>query len=252
MSSVIDKTLETIKREHIAPKSRGQVMLRRLAHWALGVIVIVIAALALAAGYELILDLDWDVAERRSIRQVVFLFGSLPYFWIAVTLALSVLAVFAVRKTEKGYRYSRVALLGGVVAAIVLSGVLFAFGHAGMRMHDSFRQGMPLYERFVETKEGRWSRPEDGFLGGTIVLVGEEGFELQGFRQERYFVIVTPETEIAPSVRVIAGEKVRVVGRQETQMRFMAELIRPFVRPGTGFPSGMGPGARHPEMPPMR
>jgi hypothetical protein len=240
MNNFIEATLKKIKDEKIQPDERWKYLLRKYSVWVVFFLIELICALAISATYYLSTQIDWEISGIGVGRAILFISPFLPYFWIILAIFFAIAAFLGLRRTEKGYRLSIFKMI--VIILLILFGFgafSLAFG-LGKRADQDIGKIFSSYSSNVTTKEAQWSRPEQGFLGGTVLSGSANNFQLQDFSGKNWNVETNSGTEIRPSAEVSAGEKIKILGQEENTQTFQAEEIRPWSGKGEGGKMKMG------------
>jgi len=250
MSEFTKKVIERIKHEGIEPEPGWTFAMKRSLLWIGIVLAGGFAALSLSMTAFSLLSIDRNPFTLPPERLFSFaFFRSLPFFWIGLLFAFSALAIFEFRNTRHGYRHriAVVALLSGIVV-IVGASFLSAWG-TDERAERMMKNRFPHYEEMTEMREQFWSRPEEGFLSGTITEITPENISLTDRDGTKWTVILEDETRIRPLVRIEKGSVVKMLGERKDDHTFEAEEIRPWEKP-IGFPDQMRGRGSHGSIPP--
>jgi hypothetical protein len=240
MKKLCDRVLDKIKEEKISPRPRWIFFLRDCVIWSAFVVSVIVGSLAFCVILTVSLNNDWDIYEylgRTPLQHVIF---SLPYFWIITLLLFFGLAYFNYKHTKKGYQYHAFTVLGlSVLSSVVFGSILSASG-TGIKIDRYLDQNLPNFETMncCQVHQDVWSHPEKGLLGGKI----KDVIDQKDFRLEDYggFVWIVQEDENTiefEPIQIMAGEEVKIIGKEEKENVFRAEEIRPWQ--GKGKPHEM-------------
>jgi len=243
MKDLSQETIEKIKKEHIQPKAKWKFLAKNLLIWSTLLFCMLFGALSFSLVYYLLIGLDWDVIGIGNHLPARAFLGLIPNFWLLM-LAISLLVVFFLyRHTKKGYKF-------GVLPVTLLILLLFLFlGFAAHLLRadrdpdDIFSKNFPGYMHLANNKEKQWSQPEAGLLGGEIIKVEEDNFELEDFQGEDWHVYYDKETLVKPSVELEETNLVKVIGEKKDDSEFHAREIRPWE--GKGMMRGKMGGGRN-------
>lgn len=234
MSELTQKVIAKIKQDGIEPEAGWKFTAKRSLLWIAIALTAGLGALSLSMTAFSLLAIDRSPFTLAPDRLLSFaFFHSLPFLWIALAGAFFALAVFEFRNTRHGYRH-RIALVALVSLFVIVgsAGVLSAWG-ADDRAERMMRKQFPSYSRMAEERDAFWSRPEDGFLSGTIENVRPEDISLVDREGNRWEVSTDDGTTVRPMVRLEQGSEVKVIGKRKGDDTFRAEDIRPWDRPDT-------------------
>ncbi len=238
MSEFTQKVVERIRQDGIEPEPGWKFMTKRSLLWVGVVLTGGLAALSLSMTVLSILSIDRSPFTLPPERLFSFaFFRSLPFFWIGLLVAFSSLAVIEFRNTRHGYRHriAAVAVLSGI--AIALSASLLSAWGADERAERMMKNRFPHYAEMTEMRERFWSRPEEGFLSGTITRITPENISLTDSNGIAWVVILKDGTRIRPLVRIEKGSVVKILGEKRDGHVFEAEELRPWKNPiGSGDP----------------
>lgn len=232
MSELTRKVLAKIKEEDIEPEAGWKFTARRSLLWIAIALTAGFGALSLSMTAFSLLAIDRSPLTLAPDRLFsLAFFRSLPFLWITMAGAFLALAVFEFRNTRHGYRH-RMALVAVISLFVIAASasVLSAWG-ADERTERMMRKQFPIYSRMAEKRDVFWSRPDDGFLSGTIENVRPEDISLVDREGNRWEVSMDGETVVRPPVRLEHGSEVKVVGKKKSDGAFKAEDIRPWNRP---------------------
>lgn len=239
MSEFTKKVIERIKHEDIEPEPGWKFAMGRSLLWIGVVLAGGLAALSLSMTLFSLLSIDRNPFTLPPERLFSFaFFRSLPFFWIGLLVAFSALVVFEFRNTRHGYRHriAAVAVLSGIVVVIGAS-LLSAWG-ADERAERMMKSRFPHYAEMMEMRERFWSRPEEGFLSGTITEITTNSISLTDSDGTIWVVILKDDTRIRPLVRIEKESIVKILGEKRDEHVFEAEEIRPWKKP-VGSPDQM-------------
>ena len=238
------QVLERIEKEQVRPYSRWRFVLRRSVMWGLFILSLALGSLACGVVIFQLTHADWDLCHNFHVGYVTFLFYVLPYVWLVFLLGFTAFAYFYFRRTERGYRYPTVWLIGGsILLSLVGGGVAYKVDLAA-RLEVVLRNNVALYRQMQEIKSRIWVAPEKGLLAGEIVDVLDAGkIRLKDFKGHIWRVDVK-NALWRGRLKASKGLKIKVIGRLEGKDHFLAEEIRPWQGHGWRrfFHRGFGPG----------
>ena len=230
------KVVEAIKEQDLCPKPRWHFLAKEYSLWMIGGVLIIVGSLAFSIVLFMLVNNDWEVHEAIHESFLRFVFISIPYFWLLLFIFFIVGAEYYFRHTKKGYKYTIVDLVVGVLIINVVGGSIFYHIGLARAVDNLLVESAPkYYERAVGNRHLRWVSPDDGRLAGRVERVDVETILLQDVHGKMWQVIVV-DTKIATGTDIIADSLLRVVGKQEDEAIFRAYYV---------LPAGEGPGLYH-------
>lgn len=233
MKNLIKDTIGKIKKQQIAPESKWRFLVARYGAWVLFGLVAFFGAGALSVAYYIVTNLDWDLYHFGQRGFFLYTFSILPHFWFILVAILLVVAFLDIRKSEMGYRFNWLKILLTSLGIILLAGMIMSWVGFGHRLNSVMVDKMPYYGRhMVVSKEAQWMRPEQGFLAGRIISVGEQELEIEDLDGGKWKIQANIQTLIGLVVRLEKGEIIKIIGVKQGQGIFEASEIRPWVGMG--------------------
>lgn len=231
MSELTQKVIAKIKQEGIEPEAGWKFTAKRSLLWIAIALTAGLGALSLSMTAFSLLAIDRSPFTLAPNHLLSFaFFHSLPFLWITLAGAFFALAVFEFRNTRHGYRH-RMAIVALVALSVIVgSAAILSAGGADERAERMMRKQFPTYSKMAEQRDAFWSRPEDGFLSGTIESVRPKDISIVDREGNRWEVSTGNETTVRPPVRLEQGSEVKVVGKKKGDGAFKAEDIRPWDR----------------------
>lgn len=206
--------LGRIEEERVIPHSRLYFVAREAGVWSLWLLTVLVGALAIAVtvavgayryatGYELTHESFFGYAAEV-----------LPYLWILVFSAMTFLAVYNLRHTKHGYRYSVFVIVGSSVLGSVGGGLLLHLVGFGFTLDHLLGTYVPSYQSQDKIELRMWQQPEAGRLVGVSdgrFLAPEGTLRFVDMRQGEWSLVVR---ELPPQDRelLLAGDPVRLFG----------------------------------------
>jgi len=234
MKNLTEATVNKIKEEHIKPKPRWSFVAKNFTVWIFCLLLVLLGAISFSLIFYLIAQVDWDIAGPSGHGKTGLIFLTVPRLWLALIIIFLVSAFIAVRHTRKGYRLNGYVIVGGGLLLVSLLGLLVRYSRTDEKINRVFSQNIPNYHYLAGGKERQWSQPDLGFLGGEVIKVQENNFDLKDFQGESWQISYDQDTLIKPSVELRPKEKIKVIGEKNDSERFHAREIRPWE--GKGMP----------------
>ena len=221
------RLLEKIRADHMKPRSRWQFTLWNNITWLIFIICVLFGGLAFSVILFAIQQVDFSIISHLSHSWKEFVLGLIPFFWIITLVLLLLLAIFSIKNSKKGYKFTSLSLVGIGTALSILAGTFFFISGGAQWLEHTFAVKVSSYEGIQERKLKVWSVPEDGFLSGTIISAGDSIFELEDFNGKTWIIDFTAADKV-PAVGIIDGEKIKLTGKMTSEKTFKADLIRPW------------------------
>jgi hypothetical protein len=245
-STFSESILKKIKARHIKPKSKWQFIARNIGFWGIFTFSVILGAAGVSVLIFALFEADFDLFAELSGSGLSLFFSWLPIFWIVFFILFVGIAMWGIRKTKKGYRFSiHAILMTNITLGILLGGLVYGIGGAE-QFERIFAENAPMYQGMQHRMQEMWTRPEDGRLAGTIIEIREEGILLlDDFSNQQWVVDIVD----APVRRPLeAGRKVKIMGSITGDHTFTAVMVRPFIgRKGQFMGKEEGRRPRSPE-----
>jgi len=233
------KLIEKIKKEDIKPLPRWRFTLRNTLIITGFIIAVLLGGLAFSIVLFAIQQTDFNLVSHLSHSALELFLGILPIVWIVLLIVALLLAMYGIRHSRRGYKFTLARQLGFSVALSILLGTLFFITGGAQRLERAFDVHLSIYESINEKKINLWMHPEEGRLAGRIEQVRNGMLQLTDFNGKSWRVEYDESTFIPPVVLLEIGEQVKLLGEKLNGNRFDAKEIRPWEGPGR---RGQGPG----------
>lgn len=166
---LVDSVLRRIKTEKILPRSHTFFLVQRYGIWVLWLLTLVMGAVAVAIVLLALVYRYLDLHEVIRETFWLYTFEILPYLWLALVILMSTLAIYNLRHTSHGYRYSFVTLVASSLIGSLGGGIiLYMFGF-GFLVDSSLGIYIDSYDSQEKVERYLWQEPEDGRLIGEIL-----------------------------------------------------------------------------------
>lgn len=232
MEDLSQKVLNKIKEDKLCPTPRWQFLCKNWFIWTLGILALFIGGLAMSVVIFMIVNNEWDLATYVSDSRAVFIAATLPYAWIILLGAFIVLADYQIRNTKRGYRIGTIYLVAGSLGLSTLLGGVFYVAGAGEIIDDAFIKHVPYYADVGNRRGHMMMQPERGVVGGLIVNVEGQNFELRAIDRTVWMVDSTG-AKIIGKVQLVPGRHVIVIGEDMKENSIHAKYVKE-LRPGNG------------------
>lgn len=161
---------ERIEMEHVVPRSRLFFRSRECVVWFLWFISVVVGALAVAVSLFVVFHRQYALYEATHDNFLTFMVAVLPYVWIAAFGVMVFAAVYNLRHTKRGYRYSLSTIVLSSVLVSIVGGVSLQLAGLGFAIDHHLGERMGMYMSQEKLERVMWQAPEQGRLLGRQVL----------------------------------------------------------------------------------
>lgn len=228
-----EKLIAAIIEQNIRPRPKWRFSLRDSLTSGAFLLAVLLGALAFSVVLFAIQQTDFSVISHLSHSGLELFLGLLPIFWIILLITALATAMYGIRNSSKGYKFTLARQMGYSAALSILLGALFFITGGAQRLEEAFSINVSLYESIQEKKMKLWMMPADGRLAGQIGKVGDDTFELTDF-SGKHWTVRYDSAFIAPVVLLEEGEQIKLNGYLlDKKRQFMADDIRPWQWPGS-------------------
>jgi hypothetical protein len=161
--------LDRIEREKLQPRSRMFFHSKECVIWALWLISVAVGALAVAISVFVVTHRQYEIYEATHENWFTFMVEVLPFIWVFVFCAMALFAVYNIKHTKKGYRYSVSTILASSIVLSFAGGSALQFFGLGYSIDAILGNQMPIYMSQVKIERQLWQQPEEGRLIGKQV-----------------------------------------------------------------------------------
>jgi RNase P/RNase MRP subunit p29 len=222
-----DELIEKMKLLNIKPKPVWHFTFKTAFYWFLFLVSVILGAFAFSIILFSIQQTDFDLVSHMSHSKLEFLLGMAPFFWIISLFIFLFVAMIGIKKSKKGYKFSYAKLVAFSASFSILVGTSFFIGGGGEWLENTFSARVGLYEGIESKKAKFWSEPENGFIAGNIVEVGNNTIQLADL-SNKIWTIDIEHANIPRSVLITEGEKIKIMGEIISENSFRASEIRPW------------------------
>lgn len=251
-----NKLLAKIKEEKISPKPRWQFLLKNYVVWSVGLISLIIGAIAVSVMIYLFKFNDWEIYEQTRKTFLEFFILTLPYYWFVFLGFFIFIVYYNFKHTKKGYRYSSLLLVAASILLSIILGAIFYAAGIGEKLDNILGSRAPFYDQIINRHVNFWSQPAEGRLSGLVLGVVEGGNFILIDRGQEEWLVSTENSKLYPGAIIIIGQPIRLLGEEIDNHTFRADKILPvnagrdFFRRFNGRPPHLRPGMMPPEMMP--
>ena len=228
MSDLEEKVLKAIAAKNLKPRPAWVFLARRSVFWGLAVLSILLGGVTFTILLFVVADYyrsDWRNLDNIHYNEVLAI---VPVVWLIILALFTASAAFGLRQTRRGYRFrprhvGALALLVSLGVGIVLYDV-----DAARKLHEMLALRFPVYRSFTYVPFAEWSRPEQGYLGGTVLAGPVAGIiRLQDFHDNIWAVDISAAQIVLDQAIGEAGD-VAIRGHETGPGAFRALIISEF------------------------
>ncbi|MBP9728422.1 MAG: hypothetical protein KBD27_03525 [Candidatus Moranbacteria bacterium] len=236
MSQFTEKALAEITRKNIRPIPFWVTWLRNSAYWVGVIFLVLLSALAAAASFHAVSEIDWDAYVKADFSWFQMLLSGVPLFSFVLIILFFWVALYFLHQTRHGYRYPMVFLVGIFFSTSVVFGYFIEVSPLDEPTENFLLYALPhkntLPTNLLPSAARQWSQPENGLLGGTVLSSNDTDFQLLDAREKLWTIEYTPDT-LASDALLEPYEDIKVIGNQEDDDTFRATEIRDWKKSDT-------------------
>jgi hypothetical protein len=228
MTELEKRVLEEIETRNLTPRPYYVFLAKRSVLWTLAGLSIILGALAFAV--LLFAVSDYYATGGRLFDNLPFgdLIPTIPAIWLGSMILFTASAYYALRNTRRGYRYRPMRVVTLCLAVSVGLGVLFHLFEVGSLINDFLASRFAYYKEETYVPFSEWSRPDEGFLGGTVESVdGKKSLHLKDFQDKEWLVDISNATVKFDTPLEDEGD-IAIRGTRTGASGFRAETIDSF------------------------
>jgi hypothetical protein len=240
MGKISSEILKKIERESIKPISRWSFVLKNSFLWTLFGLNILFGSVGLAISIYLfeMSDIFNLILSVNDFVEVLIL--AIPVIWIVLTVIFLIVGYLNFRYTERGYALTLPKILMINILAILILGVLLHSSNASEKLNSVFSESIPTYNKIVDPRYKVWSRPDQGYLAGTVISSDEQGKEKDNSIQmldldSKTWDVDISDAKVRRAVQLNTGEQIKVVGNVVEESTFRASDVLPWEGKGKGM-----------------
>jgi tryptophan-rich sensory protein len=227
--------IDRIKEGNIKQKPKWYFTSINILYWSFYLLCILFGAASFSVILFVIQQSDFNLISHMSHSRLEFFLALLPFFWIVILLVFLFSAMIVFRKSNRGYKYNWTYLFVLSTTASILLGTLFFIGGGGQKLEEAFAEKLSYYEGVMDNKMKVWTKPEEGFLAGTLLEINKNGILFLDFKNQEWD-LEYDHAFISPFVSLEKGEQVKLIGEITRTKHFKVKEMRPWNGPhfGTG------------------
>jgi len=213
--NISQQALELIKKNKIKPIPKWEFVIKNWSLWLSFILCLILLILGFALSIFGIID------------NII-----VPYLWLFIAIVFLFLSYFLFGKIRGAYRFPRwQVIVFIVVLALLFGGAFFKIGLA-RRLDQQLDQNIPYYRQVVPVKLETWSRPEMGYLSGTITKINNaNNFELIDFSGKKWNIF-GQDILIRRRATIELGSEIKLIGSKTGDHTFTVSEIRPWIGQG--------------------
>lgn len=226
-SKISNKVLEKINEENIQPIARWRFVMQNSLIWLIVIVTVVCAGLSISLILGDLADGDWDLRPMMGISLLNYIWITFPFVWVLLGLILFFIAYYDFKIWSKSYKYSGIKYISYVLAIIIGLGLIvyYAGWHNPLRIF--LYNQVPALKQIELRKQAIWNQPDQGRLSGTILERNGESIIIEDAQGTKWTISIENATK-PPRVKLIAGEKIKLIGKIIEKNEFQAEAIKPW------------------------
>lgn len=168
------KVLNRIHKECIEPKPRWRFLVRDWTLWISGAVSLIVGSVAVSVVIFILVNNDWTVSRILHGTSIGGVMAAIPFLWLATFAAFATIAHYNVCHTKRGYQFHTFILIMAVAVPIVFGYALYRTGVSYVT-EALLNNYFPQYQTMLERREAMWLNPNEGFLGGKIISLEDDG-----------------------------------------------------------------------------
>lgn len=164
-----DEIISEINDKRIVPLSSMVFISYEVLVWSLWVCLVIISSTAVAVALSVATYHQYALYELTHDNFLTFIVDALPLLWLLIIVAMTALAMFDLKHTKHGYRYSLLSVFGGSVVISLLGGLLLHLVGFGFTVDNSLGRVVAVYQTQGDIEQNIWQQPAKGRLVGSII-----------------------------------------------------------------------------------
>jgi hypothetical protein len=222
-----DKLVKRIMEEQPEPVQKWRYVFKNKSVWIAFSLAVVLGALSFSVILFAIQQTDFDIISHMSHSPLELLLGLLPFLWIIFLIISILVAMYTLRFSRKGYKFTFTRLVGYSAALSILVGTIFFISGGARKLEQAFAIHVSIYQSIQEKKILLWSMPEEGYLAGEIENVEMNSLLIKDF-EGKSWIVYYKDAFIPPVVLLERNEIVKLIGHMDNDREFTASEVRPW------------------------
>lgn len=230
-----DDLLHKIKEDKISPKPRWHFLLKDYIVWGLGLIALLLGAVASALLMYMLNFNEIGAYGFGDNESLETLMAIVPLFWIIFLGIFVGLVYYNIKHTKNGYRYSPLFILSSVFVASICLGALLNMINFGEKIDDLLGDNMPFYDQIINPNVRFWSNPQRGRITGIITAHATNSNYILVDVGQNEWELITENAVGDINKNLIIGQPARFSGKIQGEHKFIVNNILPAPKTGKGF-----------------
>jgi heme/copper-type cytochrome/quinol oxidase subunit 2 len=236
MTNLSSKILTKIETDNIKPIPRWRFLLKDSVTWIVSLISLLVGGIGVSISIFLVVNNDILTTSFSGLNIIQTIVLVVPIFWVAITIFFIFLAYYNFKHTPEGYRWNVAKMLVVNIIASIFLGIFLYSTDISSMLNDVFNSNIPYYNQIADVRNQVWMRPETGYLAGDIqeINTANQSFTIKDLNNSLWTVDYSIAL-VKPSVNLVTGTKIKIIGEKTDSANFKASEIRPW---NGGFQSG--------------
>jgi hypothetical protein len=221
------RVLDKIEAQHLKPTPAYVFLAKRSVFWLLAGVSILFGAISFAMLLFMISDYfstGWRVLDNIHFNEFLFV---IPVVWLLAMGLFATSAAYGLRHTRRGHRFTPSSIAALVLAAGIVLGGGFHMADAGRAVHNVLAAHFPAYRNFTYVPFVEWSKPDAGFLGGTVMKVEGNTIQLLDFKDKTWTIDMSGAKLKLDDTMAAEGD-IAIEGTRTGDATFHAQIISEF------------------------
>jgi hypothetical protein len=228
MSDLEKRVLDEIVAKNLTPKPAILFLAKRSVFWSLALFSVLLGGISTAIMLFVISDYfetGWRVLDNIHYNETLFV---VPVLWLLFLAVFIASAIFGLRHTRHGHRL-RTSIIATLACAASLGlGIVLFSSNTAHLLHEYLEANLPAYRSLTYVPFAEWSRPDQGYLGGTVQEIETGGtIKLMDFKDKTWVIDVSEAIINLEGTPLEAGD-IAVEGERTGGNTFHARKISDF------------------------
>jgi hypothetical protein len=220
--------LEKIRERQLRPTPKGFFYARDIIIWVLFGIFVAALSLGFAMTMFMVHGTDFDLFEKLGLSAGEKIVYSIPFFWIAASIALAMAVFINFRNTKRGYRMNTKQFIFVATLVVIASGSVIYSLDIAEYVDKKASENFSIYNYVIPLNTNTWLDPERGLLSGVVRdRESESDFMLRDVNAVLWH-ITGNNIEISKDFIWASGDRIKIIGIQIGVDEFRALEILPW------------------------
>jgi len=246
MTNLSSKILTKIESDKIKPIPRWRFLLYDSVTWIVSLISLLVGGIGVSISIFLVANNDILNTNFDGLNLIQTIVLVVPIFWIGITIFFIFLAYYNFKHTPEGYRWNVAKMLVISIVTSIFLGIFLYSIDISYSLNNIFNSSIPYYGQIADVRNQVWMRPEAGYLAGDIHKIDtvNQNFIVKDL-QNLLWTIDYSDALVRPSVDIVIGTKVKIIGEKVDSSSFKASEIRPWSGNSQGRQLGLQENSPH-------